>query len=1077
MSRVVVLALALQGCGLAGEPGGEAELAASAPVSERDVGWAADTREEPRASRALAPDLASFEESGRAGRASAAATSRGPSIESACTGDRLGSFDYCSTSCPCGAGQGDCDSDAQCTAGNVCMRDTGALFGLNPELDMCMEECSPDALGTPDFCSASCQCEAGQGDCDDDDDCAGGSVCAQNVGASFGFTADVDVCVDACDEVFNGTFDYCSPGCPCEHGQGDCDSDADCATGHVCARDAGAAYGFDPEMDVCESVSPETQAFAGRVIDERGDAVVGAQVSIDGTSVETGGDGDFALATAASERHVINVEKSGYVPISRVHLGAGVTDMVVILGRAERIAIDPAQPVDIEDSSGTRITLAANALVDENGLPPAGPVTVEIHTYDLLKEEMVGNMEAVDESGNIVALQSVGAVSTEFVGADGTRYQLAPGQTADISVELPPEIEFSGPIPLWHYDEAQGRWIEEGMGVVENGVAYGTVSHFSVWNFDMKFQAPACMRVEVPNLLMPSEDTIRARVVVGGTSVREIDLARGTNVFYNLPQSTPVSIFVPANATEPLETVTTGGPGAPSPPDHLACTALVTLPNQLPGSVSGFGLLDGAAADAAEMGTATHAGLTVEVRARGAVVATGTADAFGTYRVEVPSGTYDVDLVHAGYLRMRATGVTVGSGKTQYMPCVQLRGGDVNGDDRIDETDRDLVQAAQGSSAAPGDPLDVNGDGIIDALDLGVVQSNLGTTGPLAPGPDSQCAASENSEIVAGVIHTCALQDSGALRCWGYNDYGQLGYGHTRHLGDDETLVAVPNVAVGGPVRDVAPGYLHTCALMRAGTVRCWGHGGFGQLGYGNTNTIGDNENPATAGDVPVGGQVVQVAAGWYHTCALLDTGAVRCWGYNGNGQLGYGNTNPIGDNEAPASAGDVNVGGLVVHISAGRDHTCALLNTGAVRCWGYNGFGQLGYGNTNQIGDNETPASAGDVAVGGPVGQLVTGGYHTCARLNTGGVRCWGANFYGQLGYGNTNDIGDNETPASAGDVSLGGIAGPITTGYGHVCARLDTGGARCWGRNYFGELGYGHTNHIGDNELPASVPVVPFL
>lgn len=104
----------------------------------------------------------------------------------------------------------------------------------------------------------------------------------------------------------------------------------------------------------------------------------------------------------------------------------------------------------------------------------------------------------------------------------------------------------------------------------------------------------------------------------------------------------------------------------------------------------------------------------------------------------------------------------------------------------------------------------------------------------------------------------------------------------------------------------IAAGDLHTCALLDSGAVRCWGSGENGRLGYGDTNYIGDNELPSTAGDVSVGGTVVQIAAGGLHTCALIDSGAVRCWGSGGRGALGYGNTNTIGDNELPSTAGDV---------------------------------------------------------------------------------------------------------------------------------------------------------------------------
>jgi alpha-tubulin suppressor-like RCC1 family protein len=203
--------------------------------------------------------------------------------------------------------------------------------------------------------------------------------------------------------------------------------------------------------------------------------------------------------------------------------------------------------------------------------------------------------------------------------------------------------------------------------------------------------------------------------------------------------------------------------------------------------------------------------------------------------------------------------------------------------------------------------------------------------------------------------------------------------------------------------------------------VRCWGASEFGQLGYGNTDTIGDDETPASAGDVPLGAPALHIGAGIYHTCAVLTTRAVRCWGRNDSGQLGYGNTDTIGDDETPASEGDVDLGGpLASALSAGFTHTCTLLRDGHVRCWGSGFWGRLGYGNTNSIGDDETPASVGDVFLGGTAIQIAAGDAHNCALLAGGNVRCWGANDAGQLGYGNTDRIGDDETPASAGPVQL---------------------------------------------------------
>lgn len=332
-------------------------------------------------------------------------------------------------------------------------------------------------------------------------------------------------------------------------------------------------------------------------------------------------------------------------------------------------------------------------------------------------------------------------------------------------------------------------------------------------------------------------------------------------------------------------------------------------------------------------------------------------------------------------------------------------------------------------------------------------------------------------KVFVGASHTCALSPlTGNVRCWGTGNDGRLGYGNTNTIGDDEVPSTAGDVDLGGDVIAIATGTFsgHTCALLTTGNVRCWGLGANGQLGYGNTNDIGDDETPASAGDVNIGGTVTQIAVGSQHTCVLLSTGNVRCWGNGSNGRLGYANVTTIGDDEAPASAGDVPVGGTVVQIGAGSTHTCALLSTGNVRCWGFGSFGILGYGNTTHIGDDETPASAGDVNIGGTVTQIAVGGQHTCALLSTGDVRCWGIATGGRLGYGNFNNVGDDETPASAGNVNVGGTVTQIAAGGNFTCALLTTGNVRCWGSGAFGKLGYGNTTTIGDDELPSTVGYV---
>ncbi len=334
------------------------------------------------------------------------------------------------------------------------------------------------------------------------------------------------------------------------------------------------------------------------------------------------------------------------------------------------------------------------------------------------------------------------------------------------------------------------------------------------------------------------------------------------------------------------------------------------------------------------------------------------------------------------------------------------------------------------------------------------------------------CNACETSTSLRGVpAHSCVVLEGGHIRCWGNNEYGQLGYGHRNHIGDDERPASMGNVDVGGSVTQIATGYKHTCALLSDANVRCWGHNEYGQLGYGHRNHIGDDEKPASVGNVDVGGEVIQIAAGYEHTCALLSDANVRCWGHNYPGQLGYSHTNHIGDDERPASVGNVDVGGSVTQIAAGYKHTCALLSGGAVKCWGDNRVGQLGYEHTHNIGDDERPASVGNVDVGGEVIQIAAGAFYTCALLSDANVRCWGYNSSGQLGYGHRNHIGDDERPASVGNVDVGGKVIQIAARETHTCALLSNAKVRCWGNNEFGELGYGHTKPIGDNETPSSV------
>src|SRR5262245_46354230 len=340
--------------------------------------------------------------------------------------------------------------------------------------------------------------------------------------------------------------------------------------------------------------------------------------------------------------------------------------------------------------------------------------------------------------------------------------------------------------------------------------------------------------------------------------------------------------------------------------------------------------------------------------------------------------------------------------------------------------------------------------------------------------------------VSAGDFHSCAILDDLGVRCWGLNTHGQLGYGlgggvydELLAIGDDETPAAFANVDLGAgrTAKAISAGGAHTCAILDNDKVRCWGWGASGQLGYANENDVGFSDTPASAGYVDLGnGRTAKaIAAGGVHTCAILDNDKVRCWGSGADGRLGYGNTNDIGDDETPASAGyvDLGSGGMTAKaLAAGGEHTCVILSNDKVRCWGRGFYGALGYGNTDNIGDDEVPntATVGHVDIGGINALKITAGeHHTCAILADLTTRCWGSGILGNL---SNTPVGDDETPADVDPVDLGSRSGSvaITAGYLHTCAAFFDGGVLCWGNGQEGALGQGNTADIGDNETPGS-------
>ena len=292
--------------------------------------------------------------------------------------------------------------------------------------------------------------------------------------------------------------------------------------------------------------------------------------------------------------------------------------------------------------------------------------------------------------------------------------------------------------------------------------------------------------------------------------------------------------------------------------------------------------------------------------------------------------------------------------------------------------------------------------------------------------------------VQAGGYHTCAILVDGSVRCWGYGGYGQLGVDIQPASLTPVRVLGIGSDASSGeiPATALSGGNFFSCALMSDHSVRCWGRGDALQLGRSSTM---HSPKPVTIPDINT---ATAITSGHDHTCALLTDGTVRCWGYNLNSQLGNGTGGPDTNSYIP-----VMVSGIenAIAIGAGGDHTCVVLGDSTVRCWGENHLGQLGNG---EFTSSPIPVAVSDL---NHTIAIDAGGNHTCALLSEGSVRCWGNDGDGQLGNG-----GDTVTHSSTPVVAAGiNSATAISAGDNHACALLIGGTVQCWGNNGLGQLG----------------------
>lgn len=345
--------------------------------------------------------------------------------------------------------------------------------------------------------------------------------------------------------------------------------------------------------------------------------------------------------------------------------------------------------------------------------------------------------------------------------------------------------------------------------------------------------------------------------------------------------------------------------------------------------------------------------------------------------------------------------------------------------------------------------------------------------------------------LAGGELHTCALTADSAVKCWGSNEYGELGDG-TTVMRPTPTLV----VGLNSKIKAIAANSVrftrwspwawgrHTCALTTGGGVKCWGLNTAGQLGDGTTDF---HATPVDVAGLTSG--VLAISAGMDHSCALTTSGGVKCWGSNNYGELGTGTA-------ATSSLRPVDVAGLptsVRAISAGWDYTCAILSDFRAMCWGGNSYNRLGGSDpTVQLLPVSTPG------LDTKIRAVTAGQHHTCVlvqnAVSTGAsASCWGMNFAYQLGDGTAvsrfvpalvSGLGSNVQTIAAGQWRTcastaagaawcwGNEAGAVPTemaGLGnvqsfaigdmHACALNSSGGVKCWGANYEGQLGDGTT------------------
>lgn len=318
-----------------------------------------------------------------------------------------------------------------------------------------------------------------------------------------------------------------------------------------------------------------------------------------------------------------------------------------------------------------------------------------------------------------------------------------------------------------------------------------------------------------------------------------------------------------------------------------------------------------------------------------------------------------------------------------------------------------------------------------------------GTGAPVRVGIESDW-----EDVSAGFQHTCGIRKGGSLWCWGRNSEGQAGNGAF------ENVYAPAEIGEGVAWDGAGLGDYWTCGVAKDNSLWCWGSHVNGSA----------REDKKTANAVPErlalkSGNLseikfLDIAPGDGHVCGLAVGGKIYCWG--APRRLGRSGEE-YGKEPAEIDASNVNAPKEFTDLSVGSGHSCGLTGDGRAFCWGRNDFGQTGTGTFSENVDIPTAVLIEDIAGSKIFSRIAAGTFHACAIMDDGAAYCWGKNGNGQLGCGDTSDR------AKPVKVAAGGLKGSkefivVSAGFSHTCGITKDNLALCWGEVFTGKTCNGY-------------------